>query len=71
VRGLEDLDLRHDAVGEGRGRGEVRQRLQLRGHRARLFQLRPTLGAAPDVRLERRHAEPYLPVEEQVDLVWK
>jgi hypothetical protein len=49
----------------------VGERVQLGGNGACLLELGPTLRAGADVRLERRHAEAHLPVEEQVDLVWK
>jgi hypothetical protein len=71
VRRLEHLDAGHHPLGEEGRRRHVRQRLELRRHRARLLELGPALGAASHVRPQGRHAEAHLAVEEKVDLVWK
>ncbi len=44
--------------------------LELAHQSARVVQLRATLRASPDMRLERRGAEAHLAVEQQVDLIW-
>jgi hypothetical protein len=66
---LEHLHLLHHPARRRVGTGEVREVVEGGGHGARRLELPLAVGAAPDVRPQRRDAEADLAVEQQVDLV--